>query len=686
MNTCKTQVFVSYVIYFFMKVYLLTVFLISLSTFSQNKEIYFLNILDTTKTKRIEMNTLDSLSTYYKKNNKFNEYAKYAELFVNLAIKEKSYKKAAHMAVNVSFTINNRLGQRERALQLLNKAEKNILATKDTSLLAKIYLKKGAIFYNGKNFDVALNNYNLAKKLFSDKDSILLTDAIFFSGQVYLEKGKYLKALNNFMLASKYYKKLNDFEYYDNCLESIITIYSLLGFNRKSIKKRKEFIEEKKYSKNKNGLILNYYNLSKDYKKIDAKKKQLKYLLKADSIIKITNDVKTYLKINTNVALAKFYADVDIKEADKRIKKAEKILKPMDDNVFGYQYYKITKAYILLKQNNTQKAKKILYECLMQPDDSYEIEDQIELYRILSLVYQELKKPYREIFFFKLYVSKKDALEKQIRINSLNYFQSLFENELKEKKIKEQKASIALLKVKNANKKRMLFLSFLGFCLFVLIVVLISKKNALKRKKNQKIQFTQNLLSSQEEERKRIAKDLHDGLGQSLLLIKNEVFLLKDNNKLKKLIDNSINEVRMVARGLHPFQILNINNALNNLVSELDNSFKDIYLFKDFDNIENILTKKQELNLYRIIQECLSNILKHSKAKSARVSIVNKKYNIYLYIKDNGVGFNFSEKYQNTKSLGLKTIRERARILNATLQINSFINQGTSITIKIPKS
>lgn len=670
-----------------MKVCFLTIFFISFSTFTQNKETYFLKILDTTKTKTTKINILDSLSIYYKKNKKYSQFAKYAEHFIKLSLEEKQYKKAANMAISVCFTINNRLGQRERALLLLNDIEKKILKIKDTNLLAKIYLKKGGIYYNGKDFDIALENYNLAKQLFKSKDSILQTDAIYFSGQVYQEKGNYLKALNNFILASKYYKKLNDLEYYDNCLESIITIYSLLGFNRKSIKKRKEFSKERKNSKNKNGLILNYYNLSRDYSKIGSKKMQLKYLLKADSIIETTNSVKTYLKINTNVALAKFYADSDIKEAYKKIKKVEKILTPMDENVFGYQFYKITKGYILFKQKKYQQSTEVLHECLMQSENSYEIEDQIELYRILSLLYEALKKPHKEFFFFKLYVAKKEVLENKTKINSLNYYQSLFDNELNENKIKEQKASIALLKIKNENKKKLLFLSFLGFFFFIVIVILILKKNTLKRKKSQKTEFTQNLLSSQEEERRRIAKDLHDGLGQTLLLLRNEISL-QNNDKLKKLIDNSIDEVRFVSKGIYPFQIqgISINKALDNLVTELDNSFKDIYIFKDFDNIENVLSKNLELNLYRIIQECLSNILKHSKAKSARISIINKKHNIYVYIKDNGVGFHFSEKYNNAKSLGLKTIKERTQILNATLKIDTFINQGTSITIKIPKT
>ena len=672
-----------------MKIYfpITLVFLISLSSFSQKKDEYFLSILDSAKTNVIRLNALDSLSNNYKNPNNFEDFADYVEKFVDLAIQQKEYERAATKAINGFFTINDRLGKRERALRLLNKIEKHTSKIKDSSILGKLYLKKGGGFFNGKDFNSALKNYNLATFFLRDKDSIFKADAIYFTGQVYFEKGSYLKALNSFLIAGEYYKNLGDLEYYNHTKQSTISIYGTLGFNEKSIQERKKFIEEKIKLNLENGLIVDYYNLASSYKKTKNYNQQLNYLLKADSIANKTKGITPYYLININTALAKFYADTDLKKAKKRIQKVKDIIKTMDDNVYGYQFYRITKGYILYKEKKYKKAKKILFKALKQSKDSYEVTDQIELYRILSLVYSELKSHSKEVFYFKKYIHKKDSLQKITNLNSFNYYQSLFENELQEKKITEQKASIQLLKSKNEGKKIVIFLVSIGFGLFVIVAILFSKRMALKRKKIQREQYAQNLLLSQEKERKRIAKDLHDGLGQSLLVIKNEASLRKDE-KIKRLIDGSINEIRSISKGLHPFQLqqIGINNALENLVAEIDQSFKNIYIFGDFDNIKGVLTKDQELNLFRILQESLSNIIKHSEAKSARITLLNKDSNLYLYIKDNGIGFDFSKKYNNPNSLGLKTIRERVRFLNGTIKVDSFIKGGTSITIKIPKN
>ena len=106
----------------------------------------------------------------------------------------------------------------------------------------------------------------------------------------------------------------------------------------------------------------------------------------------------------------------------------------------------------------------------------------------------------------------------------------------------------------------------------------------------------------------------------------------------------------------------------------------------DIDDIKSVLNANQEVNVFRIIQECLSNIIKHAKAESAKVSLIKNNDSIFISIKDNGVGFDFSEKYNDFKSLGLKTIKERVRFLNGTLKIDSDTGQGTTFTIKFPRA
>jgi len=207
----------------------------------------------------------------------------------------------------------------------------------------------------------------------------------------------------------------------------------------------------------------------------------------------------------------------------------------------------------------------------------------------------------------------------------------------------------------------------------------------LTRKKKFKEDYAQKLLLSQEKDRQRISKDLHDGLGQSLLLIKNKV-TASNIPEIETLLNNAIEEMRSISRVIHPFQLtgVGITKALENLIIKIDSNFNETYIFGDIENIDSKLTRNQEMHVYRIIQECLSNIMKHAKADSAKIELKLNETSISILLKDNGVGFDFSKKYKDLNSLGLKTIKDRVKLLQGTLKIDSTINQGSKFAIIIP--
>ncbi|CAL2107134.1 hypothetical protein T190115A13A_310002 [Tenacibaculum sp. 190524A02b] len=108
------------------------------------------------------------------------------------------------------------------------------------------------------------------------------------------------------------------------------------------------------------------------------------------------------------------------------------------------------------------------------------------------------------------------------------------------------------------------------------------------------------------------------------------------------------------------------------------------FLLQKIDNIDKLLPKENALHLYRIIQEILSNIIKHSNAKSVSISISKKENRIETIIEDNGEGFELSEKLNSNTSLGMKTLFERARIIKSKLQFNSSTNKGTTMKLVTP--
>jgi len=118
------------------------------------------------------------------------------------------------------------------------------------------------------------------------------------------------------------------------------------------------------------------------------------------------------------------------------------------------------------------------------------------------------------------------------------------------------------------------------------------------------------------------------------------------------------------------------------MVNEVDAN-TTIFFTNDIVNIDNVLSKESSLHLYRIIQEVLNNMVKHAGAKAASVVIDRKQHAIIAEIRDNGNGFEMAEGKKN-RSLGMKTLRERAKILKSNLQIKSDINVGTIIRLDIP--
>jgi signal transduction histidine kinase len=198
--------------------------------------------------------------------------------------------------------------------------------------------------------------------------------------------------------------------------------------------------------------------------------------------------------------------------------------------------------------------------------------------------------------------------------------------------------------------------------------------------------FSKELIDTQENERKRIAGELHDSVGQSLSLIKNKIILLqKGLNKgnplveLNEVVSNTIQEVRSISYGLRPFHldVLGLTQSIKSLVEDVSDS-SNIDFSMNIENIDNLFSKEAEINIFRIVQECLNNISKHSKATQAAVSITHSGEHVEFSIRDNGTGII----NQNGESgMGLIGIKERVNFLNGKLEIGKNEPKGTSVRI-----
>lgn len=236
-----------------------------------------------------------------------------------------------------------------------------------------------------------------------------------------------------------------------------------------------------------------------------------------------------------------------------------------------------------------------------------------------------------------------------------------------------------------------------------LIFYKISRKNILLEKeteylselarsaeelRNEKQKRLKALIEGQEQERRRISREIHDSLGQQLLTmkLKLENSCSKDYPEYQELHDiviKAIAETREISNDLAPvgLQESTLDEALKNLIKKFQENSGIKTDFVSYGISENLNISVKSY-LYRIVQEALINILKHSRATQADVQLLGNQEQMTLIIQDNGKGFD-SSKIDKTKGNGLKNIIERVTILNGTISIESNEGKGTCITIKI---
>lgn len=217
--------------------------------------------------------------------------------------------------------------------------------------------------------------------------------------------------------------------------------------------------------------------------------------------------------------------------------------------------------------------------------------------------------------------------------------------------------------------------------------------NQLQAINETQTRFTQQLITSQEAERKRIASELHDGLGQSLVVIKNRAMLgikkgddaervVKELSNISESATQALEEVREITNNLRPQLLdrLGLTKALTAMCKKVSGV---VEIDCDVDSIDNLFSENEEISIYRIVQESLNNIIKHSNASNAIVTIKRDENNILISIEDNGKGFDINNIKSNGGGLGLVGLKERAQLLGGEFIVDSKIGDRTKIQVVI---
>jgi len=204
------------------------------------------------------------------------------------------------------------------------------------------------------------------------------------------------------------------------------------------------------------------------------------------------------------------------------------------------------------------------------------------------------------------------------------------------------------------------------------------------------------LLMLQDEEQQRVAAELHDGLGQNLAIIRNRAVIgLRDHTSQEQAREQleeiaatataSIAEVREIAHNLRPYELdrLGLVAAIESMIERVSDSTA-IKLSSNLDRIEGLLSPEAETSIYRIVQEGLNNVIKHSKATAARIEIRKTGNRLAIAVQDNGAGIPLLvENGNKARGFGLAGIAERVRVLGGSLAVDSRPSHGTAINIRL---
>ncbi|CAH0160158.1 Sensor histidine kinase ComP [Pedobacter sp. Bi27] len=440
-----------------------------------------------------------------------------------------------------------------------------------------------------------------------------------------------------------------------------------------------------------------------------------KHLDLAKTILDKSNHVATgypmavfwldYYKSTTRYFIDTKQLSLALVDADRAIKLAEKL----NDN-YSLQEVIFEKYRILFKQKNIVMAKKTLLQIINQPEINTLATNKLKMTEALAEVNYangDIKEAYNWINKSKVLSDSLNESKLKADINALEIKYKNAENQKKIASLNTEKKQNALI-IKN-NKTTNILLIAASFFLLISVILLYFyfrgykklaeqrtinyKQKVAELQQKQQLEISKAMLNAEEKERNRVAQDLHDGLGGMLSGLKinlsnwakhrdmqlHDVELQRIVNQL----DNSVTELRHIARNMMPQTLLKF--GLETALKDLAESAMSKHMHIDFQalNISKHIALEEQIIIYRVVQEILTNTLKHAQASEVVLQCSENKKRFYITVEDDGIGFDTST-YK--KGLGIENIKNRIAYLKGTFEIDSHPGNGTTINIEIPIS
>jgi signal transduction histidine kinase len=588
--------------------------------------------------------------------------------------------------------------QPEKALQLYQKTHQLSLKTNYKNGAYKSLLYSGIVCSDNGKYDSAIHYYNKTIRYCStEKISIGIAKGYANIANAYQFKGDYSKAAKYYLGSIKLFEKTKDSAIISQSYQNLSALYDNVNNEKLELlylKKAIQFADKTK----KEQLGLLYGDIGITLLKQNKNKEAFVYFKKTDHLTK--TDKSQRLLFFTKRNFGEYYKNT--KEYSKAIPYYEAALQLLESQNDAFQkidlLYTLSSLYFDTK--NFNKSLDYSFQSLELAKKFNAKEFLFRSQKRISTIYNQLGQYQKGYDYLLISSNLKDTLLNENHIKQMSLLQTQFETEKKDKSIIEQQVKLKkqeLDLIKSQKEKEMYFV-------FSLVLILVSfgiwyffrqrqkinDKEIITLHQQQEITKLEALIDGEENERKRIAQELHDGLNGDLSAIKYRLSTLEDSglskidtenlNKVIDMIDESCAQVRSISHNLMPASIVDYGllETIREFCSKMNASQTVKIDFQSFGNpIE--LSQKTETVIYRIIQELVTNILKHSKATEAMIQFNYREDELFITVEDNGIGF---DKNAISPGIGHKNIKTRIDFLNAQLDVDSS-SAGTSYTISI---
>jgi len=563
-----------------------------------------------------------------------------------------------------------------------------------------VALQRIGVTYEGQGiYDKALSYGKQALPIFQAlNDSLEIANTHNNIGIVFDQKGKNEKALLELFEALKYYEALGDKNGIAQAANNIGVVYKkeknypkVIEFYKRSL----AIYEEIEHGFGIAATQVNIGSVFLDMKDYPATIEYSEKALKGFETLNIQQYIPYALE---NLGLA--HNNLGNFELAKRFHQRALTLYEEYDNKKESAFTLNSLANIFFKTKKIQQAENFAKQSLQR---ATEIEAQEEVRNAnltLAKIY-EAKSDFKNAYkYHRRFTEVKDTLfeiEKTERIAALN---TRYETEKKEKENLQLKSENEIQALTISKKQGQLFGLGLGTLLLFLIGSLLFNRRRLKQQAElaaQELIFQEQAalltIEAQEKERKRISKDLHDGIGQQLSGLKMAWSQLTSKiqntstgdaatlQKLTNVLDEAADDVRNISHQMMPraLQEFGLVSAIGDM---LDKSLGNSNIKYEFEHygIKDRFSEKTEVGLYRIAQELINNVLKHSKATQVNVQLFQNKKNLILVVEDDGSGFDLSN---NKTGHGMTNINYRSKAIGGNINMESELGNGTVATVRI---